>query len=80
MVRVGSILWLSLQEGEPPRALRGDPSGGGRRLYAALHRGLLERGVYLAPSAYEVAFVSLAHDEAVIDRTVEAFDAVVGGM
>ena len=49
-------------------------------MYRALHHGLLERGVYLAPSAYEVAFVSTAHDESVVDRTVEAFDAVVGGM
>ncbi len=79
VVRVGSILWLSLQEGEPPRAYeRIRPEAAAT--YAALHRGLLAQGVYLAPSAYEVAFVSLAHDEAVVDQTVEAFDRVVGGM
>src|ERR671912_2019577 len=31
---------------------------------------MLERGVYLAPSAYEAGFVSMAHDDAVIDATV----------
>ena len=31
---------------------------------------MLERGVYLAPSAYEAGFVSMAHDDAVIDATI----------
>jgi glutamate-1-semialdehyde 2,1-aminomutase len=34
--------------------------------------GMLERGVYLAPSAYEAMFVSLAHTKQDIERTVEA--------
>ena len=33
---------------------------------------MLERGVYLAPSAYEAGFVSMAHDDAVIDATIAA--------
>jgi glutamate-1-semialdehyde 2,1-aminomutase len=33
---------------------------------------MLERGVYLAPSAYEAGFVSLAHEEPVIEETLEA--------
>jgi glutamate-1-semialdehyde 2,1-aminomutase len=41
-------------------------------LYAALFRHLLGRGVYLAPSQFEAMFVSLAHGEPEIDRTVEA--------
>ncbi|HVG05257.1 MAG TPA: glutamate-1-semialdehyde 2,1-aminomutase [Burkholderiaceae bacterium] len=31
---------------------------------------MLARGVYLAPSAYEAGFVSIAHDDAVIDATI----------
>ncbi len=31
---------------------------------------MLGRGVYLAPSAYEAGFVSIAHDDAVIDATI----------
>ena len=33
---------------------------------------MLERGVFLAPSAYEAGFVSSAHDDAIVDATVEA--------
>ena len=45
-------------------------------VYAKLHRGLLQRGIYLAPSAYEVMIVSLAHDQDTLELTIEAFDAV----
>jgi glutamate-1-semialdehyde 2,1-aminomutase len=40
--------------------------------YAALFRHLLERGIYVAPSQFEAMFVSLAHGDAEVDRTVEA--------
>ena len=40
--------------------------------YARVHARLLERGVFLAPSQFEAAFVSLAHSEADIDQTVVA--------
>jgi len=34
--------------------------------------GMLKRGIYLAPSAYEASFVSLAHTDEDIKRTIEA--------
>ena len=40
--------------------------------HAGFCRALLERGIYPPPSQFEAWFVSLAHDEAAIDRTVEA--------
>jgi glutamate-1-semialdehyde 2,1-aminomutase len=40
--------------------------------YATLFHGLLDRGVYFAPSGYETLFPSLAHTAADIDRTIEA--------
>jgi glutamate-1-semialdehyde 2,1-aminomutase len=40
--------------------------------YAALFRHLLERGIYVAPSQFEAMFVSLAHGDEEIERTVEA--------
>jgi glutamate-1-semialdehyde 2,1-aminomutase len=40
--------------------------------YARFFWGMLERGVYLAPSQFEACFTSSAHDTAVIDRTLEA--------
>jgi glutamate-1-semialdehyde 2,1-aminomutase len=77
VVRRGSILWLALQDGPAPVTAEDIDDGAAER-YARLHAALLRRGVYLAPSAYEVAFVSTAHDETVIDQTVEAFGEAVG--
>jgi len=42
--------------------------------YPALFRHLLERGVYLAPSQNEAMFLSTAHGDREIDRTIEAVD------
>ena len=39
---------------------------------AKLFRGLLERGIYLAPSQFEAGFLSAAHSEADIEKTVRA--------
>ena len=39
--------------------------------------GMLEAGVYLAPSAYEAGFVSAAHGDAEIEATLEAADRVL---
>lgn len=40
--------------------------------FAAFFKSMLEQGVYLAPSQFEAAFVSLAHSQEEIYRTVEA--------
>lgn len=40
--------------------------------FAAFHRGMLEEGVYLAPSQFEAGFTSLCHTDADIDATIEA--------
>jgi glutamate-1-semialdehyde 2,1-aminomutase len=40
--------------------------------YGALFRHLLERGIYVAPSQFEAMFISLAHGDDEIDRTIEA--------
>ena len=35
---------------------------------------MLQKGVYLAPSAFEAGFMSLAHSEDDIDATLKAFN------
>ena len=42
------------------------------KAFAKYFLGMLEEGVYLAPSQFETAFVSAAHSEADIDRTIAA--------
>ena len=43
-------------------------------LFGRLFHALLKRGVYLPPSALEAWFLNAAHDDALIDRTVDAFE------
>ena len=43
-----------------------------RALYGKFFHRMLERGVYLAPSQFEAAFISLAHTDELLDRTIEA--------
>jgi glutamate-1-semialdehyde 2,1-aminomutase len=40
--------------------------------------GMLDAGVYLAPSAFEAGFVSAAHTDADIDATIAAAERVFG--
>jgi glutamate-1-semialdehyde 2,1-aminomutase len=40
--------------------------------FAAFHRAMLDRGVYLAPSQFEAGFVSTAHGDTEIDATLAA--------
>ena len=46
-------------------------------LFAQYFRGMLEEGVYLAPSQFEAGFVSSVHDNEVIDETVSAANRVL---
>lgn len=70
LVRQGSLFWMSLQDGAPPR--RADAIAADAAVhYKAIFHGLLARGIALAPSAYEVGFLSLAHREADVDRLAE---------
>jgi glutamate-1-semialdehyde 2,1-aminomutase len=43
--------------------------------FAAFFHRMLDQGVYLPPSAYEAWFVSAAHDDAALDRVIDAFPA-----
>ena len=72
--RVGAMLTL-FRTDEPVRSFE-DAQRVDTEAYAALFRGLLDRGIYVAPSQFEAMFVSLAHGDEEIDRTVEAVAAV----
>ncbi|CAL9514605.1 Glutamate-1-semialdehyde 2,1-aminomutase [Nocardiopsis dassonvillei] len=45
------------------------------KAYAAFFHAMLDQGVYLPPAAFEAWFFSAAHDEAAIERVVEALPA-----
>ena len=68
--RVGAMATLFCTD-EPVRNFD-DAQRSDTQRYAALFRYLLERGIYIAPSQFEALFVSLAHGDEEIDRTIEA--------
>lgn len=76
--RVGSM-WTSFFTGEPvvdwDSANKSD-----RQLYGKFFQAMLDEGVYLAPSQFEAAFVSLAHTDEIIDRTVAAAQKALNKM
>jgi len=62
---IGSIFWLSFSEKESVK--RADEIDGNRMKYFnVMYHALLERGVYMGPSGYEVGFISAAHTESVL--------------
>lgn len=75
LVRLGSLFWIIGQDPAPrtPDAIAPDHA----ERYRPLFHGLLERGIYMAPSAYEVGFVSLAHKPEHFDRFAEVLAEVL---
>ena len=68
--RVGSMLTWFFQPG--PVHDWDTASKSDTQAFAAFHRAMLDRGIYLPPSQYEALFVSAAHTDGDIARTVEA--------
>jgi glutamate-1-semialdehyde 2,1-aminomutase len=76
--RVGSMLTLFFTD-RPVHSFTEAMQANHAR-FAAFFSGMLARGVYLPPSGYEAWFVSLAHDDAAIDQTVQAAGEVLSAL
>ena len=76
LVRRGSLFWFSPGSDNPPPRADQIPSNAGV-LYSDVHKGLLEKGYMLAPSAYEIGFIATVHDEEHILGMVHALDEVL---
>jgi glutamate-1-semialdehyde 2,1-aminomutase len=74
--RVGAMLTLFCRD-EPVRDFE-DAAASDTDRYAELFRHLLAHGIYLAPSQFEAMFLSLAHTDEDVDRTVEAVADLAG--
>jgi len=80
IVSIGSIFWLSFAKNKTIRAaeeINPDMTG-----FKQLHHALLELGVYLGPSGYEVGFISKAHTNEVLtdaqEKFCQALDTIYG--
>lgn len=76
--QIASIFWIAFSD---KRVMRSDQiDSAGMEYFKKLHHELLQRGVYLGPSGYEVGFVSAAHTEADLKEAAtlikEAMDIV----
>lgn len=68
--RVGSMITVFFTEG-PVRSYQ-EAKRTDTELFKRFFHGLLEQGVYWPPSNFEAAFLSVAHQEADVERTLEA--------
>jgi glutamate-1-semialdehyde 2,1-aminomutase len=77
--RVGGMFGLFFTEAERVSDFAGATACDQERFKRFFH-AMLERGVYLAPSAYEAGFVSAAHSEADIQVTIDAAKDAFGNL
>jgi len=70
LTRVGSMLGMFFTD-RPVTDFK-DAKTSDLKMFAAYYNAMLERGIYLAPSQFEAAFVSAAHTREDIDETVRA--------
>jgi len=73
--RVGSMMTAFFNE--VPVTDYSTAAASDTKKYAAFFHGMLKRGVYLAPSQFEAAFVSLTHGDEEIDATIAAASEVL---
>ena len=71
IVQIGSIFWLSF-DGKK-RIQDADAINPDMTKFNQLHAALLNRGVYLGPSGYEVGFVSSAHTPEILTQATHVF-------
>ncbi|MBO1112082.1 glutamate-1-semialdehyde 2,1-aminomutase [Bordetella petrii] len=75
---IGGMFGLYFRDTVP--ASFAEVSAGDAAAFKRFFHAMLDRGVHFAPSAFEAGFVSATHDDAVIDATLEAAEAVFAGM
>ena len=73
---LASVFWIHPESKIPIRSLNQLPKDLANNYKNVFHM-LLKHGVYLAPSGYEVGFVSWAHDEKILPSALEAFYGAV---
>lgn len=79
LVQEESLFWLSIQKAGAPQIIRDVNAipAFAAKVYACLFHGCLDRGIYLAPSAYEVGFLNAAMKKRDISRFVRVLKKVV---
>ncbi|PJJ80201.1 glutamate-1-semialdehyde 2,1-aminomutase [Mucilaginibacter auburnensis] len=73
---IGSIFWFAFTDKAAiTKAEEIDPAS--MEKFKVMHRELINRGIYLGPSGYEVGFISAAHNKIDLEKTKRAiFDSL----
>lgn len=72
MFNRGSIFWLAFSDKVAIRK-SSEIDADSMKYFTKLHAALLDRGVYIGPSGYEVGFISAAHQKEDLDQAIAAF-------
>jgi glutamate-1-semialdehyde 2,1-aminomutase len=70
---IGSIFWLAFTNKKAIRSAE-DIDVDSMKHFKVLYHSLLENNIYSGPSGYEVGFMSEAHTQEDIDKTIKAFE------
>jgi len=70
-VRQGSIFWFALDTNIAPRRSK-DINAQSEEKYASIFNGLLKNNIYIAPSMYEVGFLSTSHNKEHVDHFIQS--------
>jgi glutamate-1-semialdehyde 2,1-aminomutase len=73
---IRSIFWIAFSDTDHIRAAE-EIDAESMMYFRTLYHDLLERGIYLGPSGYEVGFICSAHTQEDIDRTITEFSAAL---
>lgn len=73
LFKLGSMFWIAFTEKESIKNAE-DIDANSMSYFKTLYHALLEEGVYLGPSGYEVGFMSSAHTYEDLDKTILAFE------
>lgn len=76
VLHLGSVFWIYPQSSQPIRNLSHLPAKLAER-YRGFFHATLKNGIYLAPSGYEVGFLSLAHGGDVLEEALSRFGKAV---
>lgn len=74
--RIGSIFWIAFSGAENIRSAE-EIDSDSMKLFRTMYHDLLENGIYLGPSGYEVGFVSAAHGDEDIQNTIVKFNSCI---
>ncbi len=72
LLQMGSLFWFNFERSS--NAFPPELTTNGKEKYSQLFHRLLNEGVYLPPSPFEVCFTSIQHDESVLEKVLEKFE------